>query len=158
PRVERGRRPPALSSVARGAGARRSLVEHPASTPFGRSLHMSRTLRVPIFPLPGAILFPRSQLPLHIFEPRFREMVSDAIEGAGRIAMIQPHRLDDDNQAPLYAVGCLGELVGVEELDDGRYNIVLLGTNRFRLVGEARVDTPYRCADIDVEAFDDGEP
>jgi len=119
---------------------------------------MSRVLRVPIFPLPGAILFPRSQLPLHIFEPRFREMVSDAIEGAGRIAMIQPHRLDDDNQAPLYAVGCLGELVGVEELDDGRYNIVLLGTNRFRLVGEARVDTPYRCADIDVEAFDDGEP
>ena len=54
-------------------------------------------------------------------------MVRDAIDGAGRIAMIQPHRLDDDNQAPLYAVGCVGELVGVEELDDGRFNIVLLG-------------------------------
>ena len=61
-------------------------------------------------------------------------MVRDAIDGAGRIAMIQPHRLDDDNQAPLYAVGCVGELVGVEELDDGRFNIVLLGSNRFRLV------------------------
>jgi len=119
---------------------------------------MSRVLRVPIFPLAGAILFPRSQLPLHIFEPRYREMVSDAIEGAGQIAMIQPQRLDDDNRAPLYAVGCLGELVGVEELDDGRYNIVLLGTNRFRLVGETKVDALYRCADIDVEAFDDGEP
>jgi Lon protease-like protein len=119
---------------------------------------MSRTLRVPIFPLSGAILFPRSQLPLHIFEPRYREMVRDAIDGAGRIAMIQPHRLDDDNQAPLYAVGCVGELVGVEELEDGRFNIVLLGSNRFRLLREAEVDTAYRCADVDIEAFDDAEP
>jgi uncharacterized protein len=119
---------------------------------------MSRKLRVPLFPLPGAILFPRSQLPLHIFEPRYREMVKDAIDGAGRIAMIQPHRIDDDNQAPLYAVGCVGEVVGVEELDDGRYNIVLLGSNRFRLVKEAEVDAPYRCADVDIEAFDDDEP
>jgi Lon protease-like protein len=119
---------------------------------------MSRTLHVPIFPLPGAILFPRSQLPLHIFEPRYREMVSDAIDGAGRIAMIQPHRLDDDNQAPLYAVGCVGDVVGVEELEDGRFNIVLLGANRFRLVGEASTETSYRCAEVDVEAFDDSEP
>lgn len=119
---------------------------------------MSRTLRVPVFPLPGAILFPRSQLPLHIFEPRYREMVRDAIEGVGRIAMVQPHRLDDDNKAPLYAVGCVGELVGVEELEDGRFNIVLLGSNRFRLVRESRVDTPYRCVEADIEAFNDDEP
>ena len=119
---------------------------------------MSRTIRVPIFPLAGAILFPRSQLPLHIFEPRYREMVRDAIDGAGRIAMIQPQRPDDDNKAPLYAVGCVGELVGVEELDDGRFNIVLLGSNRFRMVGEADVAAAYRCADVDVEAFDDSEP
>lgn len=119
---------------------------------------MSRTLRVPIFPLPGAILFPRSQLPLHIFEPRYREMIRDAIDGAGRIAMIQPHRLDDDNQAPLYKVGCLGEVVGIEELEDGRFNIVLMGSNRFRIVRESEVSAPYRCAEIDIEAFDDGEP
>lgn len=119
---------------------------------------MSRTLRAPIFPLPGAILFPRAQLPLHIFEPRYREMVRDAIDGAGQIAMIQPHRLDDDNQAPLYPVGCVGEVVGVEELDDGRFNIVLLGSNRFRLVREAEIDAPYRCAEIDIEAFNDDEP
>ena len=119
---------------------------------------MSRTLRVPLFPLPGAILFPRSQLPLHIFEPRYREMVRDSIDGAGRIAMIQPHRVDDDNQAALYPVGCVGEIVGLEELDDGRFNIVLLGTNRFRLLKEAEVDALYRCADIDIEAFDDSEP
>ena len=119
---------------------------------------MSRTLRVPIFPLAGAILFPRSQLPLHIFEPRYREMVRDAIDGGGQIAMIQPHRLDDDNRAALYAVGCVGELVGLEELEDGRFNIVLLGSNRFRLIREEELEEPYRCAEVDIEAFDDEEP
>jgi Lon protease-like protein len=119
---------------------------------------MSRTLRVPLFPLAGAILFPRSQLPLHIFEPRYREMVRDAVDGVGRIAMIQPHRLDDDNRAPLYTVGCVGELVGVEELEDGRFNIVLLGSNRFRLLRESELDASYRCAEVDIEAFDDSEP
>lgn len=119
---------------------------------------MSRTIRVPLFPLPGAILFPRSQLPLHIFEPRYREMVRDAMEGAARIAMIQPHRLDDDNQAPLYAVGCVGDVVGIEELEDGRFNIVLLGSNRFRMIREADIDSLYRCADVDITAFDDEEP
>ncbi|HXS50102.1 MAG TPA: LON peptidase substrate-binding domain-containing protein [Sphingomicrobium sp.] len=119
---------------------------------------MSRVIRVPLFPLPGAILFPRSQLPLHIFEPRYREMVRDAVEGAGRIAMIQPHRVDDDNRAPLYDVGCVGELVGLEELEDGRFNIVLLGSNRFRLIREEEPEEAYRCAEVDIEAFDDDEP
>lgn len=119
---------------------------------------MSRTCTVPIFPLAGAILFPRSQLPLHIFEPRYREMVRDAIDGPGRIGMIQPLRLDDDNRAPLYEVGCLGDVVGIEELDDGRFNIVLLGSNRFRLIGEVDGESGYRCASVDIEAFDDSEP
>jgi Lon protease-like protein len=134
------------------------MVERAAPPALGRSVHVSRTFRVPLFPLPGAILFPRSQLPLHIFEPRYREMVRDAIDGPGRIAMIQPHRVDDDNKAPLYAVGCVGEMVGVEELDDGRFNIVLLGSNRFRLVRETDGDTAYRCAEVDIAAFDDEEP
>ena len=120
---------------------------------------MSRalTLRVPIFPLAGAILFPRSQLPLHIFEERYREMVRDALDGGGQIAMIQPLSLDPVNPS-LYSVGCLGEIVGVEELEDGRYNIVLGGSGRFRLVGEAELGTAYRNADVDVAAFDDREP
>src|ERR1043165_8755102 len=134
------------------------MVERAAPPPFGAALYMSRTLRVPIFPLPGAILFPRSQLPLHIFEPRYREMVRDAIDGAGQIAMIQPHRLDDDNQAPLYDVGCVGELVGIEELDDGRFNIVLMGSHRFRLIREVDLDASYRCAEVDITAFNDNEP
>jgi Lon protease-like protein len=119
---------------------------------------MSRTIRVPLFPLPGASLFPRSQLPLHVFEPRYREMVRDAVEGSGRIAMIQPRQLDEDNKAPLYASGCVGEIVSIEELEDGRFNIVLLGSHRFRLVSEAKTRSPYRCADIDIQAFDDEEP
>lgn len=119
---------------------------------------MSRIVRVPIFPLAGAILFPRSQLPLHIFEPRYREMVEDAVKGSGRIAMIQPLRDDDDNKAPLHRTGCVGELVGVEELDDGRFNIVLLGTNRFHVVSEVESEAAYRCAEVDVAAFDDGDP
>jgi Lon protease-like protein len=115
------------------------------------------TSRVPIFPLAGAILFPRSQLPLHIFEPRYREMARDAIDGGGQIGMIQPLMVADGNP-PLYEVGCLGEIVGVEELEDGRYNLVLNGTNRFRIVDEAKLGTPYRQADVDAGAFDDSEP
>ena len=113
-------------------------------------------MRIPIFPLSGAILFPRSQLPLHIFEPRYQQMVRDAIEGAGRIGMIQPQIPDEELK--LYSVGCVGELVGVEEMDDGRFNIVLHGSNRFRILAEADLGTPYRHADADMAAFDDREP
>jgi Lon protease-like protein len=115
-----------------------------------------KPIRVPLFPLAGAILFPRAHLPLHIFEERYRAMVEDALAGPGRIAMIQP--ADEAEQPSLFKVGCLGELVGVEELDDGRYNIMLLGSHRFRLIAEADGGTPYRQADIDLAAFDDDDP
>jgi len=119
---------------------------------------MSRMLTIPLFPLGGALLFPRSQLPLHIFEPRFREMVRDAIDGSGQIGMIQPMRDDDDNAAPLHRVGCVGSIGGLEELDDGRFNIVLVGTNRFSLIEELPIEASYRRARVDVSAFDDSEP
>ena len=113
-------------------------------------------MRIPIFPLSGAILFPRSQLPLHIFEQRYRQMVRDAMDGAGRIGMIQPQAPDEER--PLYSIGCVGEVVGVEELEDGRFNIVLHGSNRFRIIAEADLGTPYRNADVDIGALDDREP
>jgi Lon protease-like protein len=116
----------------------------------------SKPARVPLFPLAGALLFPRSQLPLQIFEERYREMVRDALAGPGRIAMIQPS--DDADPPSLFRAGCLGEIVGVEELDDGRFNIVLQGSHRFRLIAEADIGTPYRQADVDLAAFDDSEP
>ena len=117
----------------------------------------AKPARVPLFPLAGAILFPRAQLPLHVFEERYRAMVEDALAGSGRIAMIQP--ADEDHERPsLYQVGCVGELVGVEELDDGRFNIMLMGSHRFRMIAEAKVGTLYRQADVDLAAFDDEEP
>ncbi|MDV3258075.1 MAG: LON peptidase substrate-binding domain-containing protein [Sphingomonas sp.] len=116
----------------------------------------SSPARVPLFPLAGAILFPRSQLPLHIFEPRYRDMVRDALAGPGRIGMIQPSGSGDP--APLYQAGCLGEIVAAEELDDGRFNIVLHGSSRFRLIAERDLGTSYRQADVDLAAFDDSEP
>ena len=117
-------------------------------------------IRLPLFPLAGALLFPRSQLPLHIFEPRYRAMVADAAAGVARIGMIQPQALENGEMEhpPLYRVGCVGEIVGLEELDDGRFNIILHGSTRFRLIAEADVGTDYRQADVDADAFDDSEP
>jgi Lon protease-like protein len=116
----------------------------------------SKPARIPIFPLAGAILFPRAQLPLHIFEPRYRDMVRDALAGPGRIGMIQPS--GDGEPPPLFQTGCVGEIVGAEELDDGRYNIVLHGSARFRLIAERDLGTDYRQADVDLVAFDDSDP
>ena len=110
-------------------------------------------LRIPIFPLPGALLFPRAQLPLHIFEPRYRTMITDALEGERLIGMVQPR---DHHEPPgLFQTGCIGLLVGSEELEDGRFNIVLEGVSRFRIAREAVVDTPYRQVDADRTGFGD---
>lgn len=99
-------------------------------------------MRLSIFPLPGAILFPGLALPLHIFEPRYRAMASDALARDRRIAMIQPQRSGEG--APLFEVGCVGRIGEVEALEDGRYNLVLEGETRFRLVRELDVTTPFR--------------
>jgi Lon protease-like protein len=98
--------------------------------------------RITIFPLSGAMLYPGLHLPLHIFEPRYRAMVSDALARDRRIGMIQPQR--EDEGAPLFQVGCLGRIDEVNALDDGRFNIVLEGEKRFRLLRELSVTTPFR--------------
>ena len=98
--------------------------------------------RLSIFPLPGAILFPGLHLPLHIFEPRYRALVGDALARDRRIAMIQPQTAAEG--APLFEVGCIGKIEDVEALDDGRYNIVLAGEARFRVRRELEVVTPFR--------------
>lgn len=98
--------------------------------------------RLSIFPLSGAILFPGLQLPLHIFEPRYRALVSDALARDRRIGMIQPQVQSEG--APLFAIGCVGKIGEVEALEDGRFNIVLEGEARFRLLRELDVKTPFR--------------
>jgi len=115
---------------------------------------------LPLFPLPNVVLFPSVFLPLHIFEPRYREMVRDASESGGHIGIIQPVAGEsaDVSKPSLFPVGCVGEIVGLEELEGGRFNIVLNGSNRFRLISEVDLGTSYRNADVDAGAFDDREP
>lgn len=111
-------------------------------------------IRVPIFPLAGALLFPGAQLPLHIFEPRYRAMIRDALASDKLIAMIQPRPGPEDEPTPtLFDIGCIGRIEACEELEDGRYNIVLEGLSRFRIAREARVETPYRQVDADRSGF-----
>jgi Lon protease-like protein len=101
-----------------------------------------KTIRISIFPLCGAMLYPGLHLPLHIFEPRYRAMISDSLARDRRIGMIQPQRTAEGS--PLYEIGCLGRIDQVEALDDGRYNIVLEGEARFRILRELDVKTPFR--------------
>jgi uncharacterized protein len=111
------------------------------------------TQRLSIFPLAGALLFPRLNLPLHIFEPRYRALVSDALARDRRIAMIQPR--NDALVPDLFEIGCVGRISSVEAMDDGRYNIILEGLGRFRIRSEIDAATPFRQVEADFEGFSD---
>jgi len=105
---------------------------------------------IPIFPLPNVVLFPNVFLPLHIFEPRYRAMVSDALSGDRIIGMVllRPgHDADYEGRPPVFPVGCAGVMTHSERLDDGRFNIVLRGMERFRIAGED-AGKPYRIAHV----------
>lgn len=105
---------------------------------------------LPLFPLPSVVFFPHTRLPLHIFEPRYREMVGDALRGDGRIGMIllKPGWEREYFGAPeVYSYGTVGAINQVVRLDDGRYNLVLNGVVRFRLL-EPIQETPYRIARV----------
>lgn len=113
-------------------------------------------IRLSVFPLGGAILFPRMQLPLHIFEPRYRALVSDSMARDRRIGMVQPR--GPGEPPPLFEVGCIGKIAHIEALDDGRFNIVLEGVARFRTVRELDVTTPFRQLEVTTEGFADDGP
>lgn len=104
------------------------------------------TTRLSIFPLPGALLFPGMHLPLHVFEPRYRALVGDAMVRDRRIGVIQPRPVTsrDADRPPLFDLGCVGKIADVEALDDGRYNLVLQGVSLFRVVRELDVSTAFR--------------
>jgi Lon protease-like protein len=116
---------------------------------------MAPLLRIPIFPLAGALLFPRAHLPLHIFEPRYREMVRDALAGERLIGMVQPR--DRKEPPSLFEIGGLGRIVAADELEDGRLNIALEGVGRFRIAREIEARTPYRQVDAECEQAVEGE-
>jgi hypothetical protein len=118
---------------------------------------MTRTLnttRLSVFPLPGALLFPKMHLPLHIFEPRYRAMVSDAMARDRRIGMVQP-RPGSGEPPQLFDLGCVGRIAEVEAMDDGRYNLVLEGIAMFRIVRELDVTTQFR--QVEAELLPVGE-
>ena len=107
---------------------------------------------LPIFPLPNVVLFPNVFLPLHIFEERYREMTADALAGDRLIGMVllRPgYERDYEGRPPVYPVGCRGVMTHAERLQDGRYNIVLRGLDRFRIVSE-NGELSYRRAAIEV--------
>ena len=106
---------------------------------------------IPIFPLQDVVLFPHSTRPLHIFEPRYRAMVADALAGDSIIGMVllQPgHEAEYEGRPPVYAVGCAGVVIAAEELPDGRYNIVLRGLVKFRVLSED-ASRAYRLAEVE---------
>src|ERR1700730_19056361 len=109
---------------------------------------MSRHL--PLFALPGVVLLPGTLLPLHIFEPRYRAMVADALEGDRTIgmAMLKPGWRREESRPSISPVGGAGEIVESEELPDGRYNIVLEGRFRYRVLQEAKTEL-YRTPRIE---------
>jgi Lon protease-like protein len=111
---------------------------------------------IPVFPLAGALLLPRGQMPLNIFEPRYLAMIDDAFRSGLRlIGMIQPDPAHPgtDEKPNLYQVGCVGRITQLSETGDGRYLIQLTGIARFRIVEELTVSTPYRQCRVDYEAF-----
>lgn len=109
---------------------------------------------IPIFPLPGALLLPRARLPLHIFEPRYLQMLEDALKTSARlIGMVQPNEVPGRGGNGLHTIGCAGRITQFSETEDGRYLITLGGISRFRVIREIEGFTPYRRCDVDWDGF-----
>lgn len=115
---------------------------------------------IPVFPLPGALLLPRSRLPLHIFEPRYLAMLDDVLKTSTRlIGMVQPY--DAPGEADkLHTIGCAGRVTAFSETEDGRYMVTLSGASRFRIANEVDGFTPYRRCNVKWTGFerDLGQP
>ena len=110
---------------------------------------------IPVFPLPGALLLPRGQMPLNIFEPRYLSMVDEALKSERVVGMIQPdaESLSIGPTPKLYPVGCAGRITGFAETGDGRYLITLTGIARFRVAEEVPTTAPYRLCRVAFEPY-----
>ena len=110
---------------------------------------------IPVFPLGGALLLPRARLPLHIFEPRYLQMIEDCMKTPARlIGMVQPNAVPGRDGTGLQTIGCAGRLTQFSETEDGRYMITLGGVSRFRVRKEVEGFTPYRRCEVDWDGFD----
>lgn len=114
---------------------------------------------VPAFPLQGCILLPRSTLPLNIFEPRYLEMIDDALAGDRIIGIIQPDGSTDDEESPadkrfpLRRIGCIGRITGFNETEDARVLVTLAGISRFDIVEEVSTDKPFRICEVSYDRY-----
>jgi Lon protease-like protein len=117
--------------------------------------------QVPVFPLRGVILLPRSTLPLNVFEPRYLSLVDDALSGNRLIGVVQPDAAAGESESPegrdvpLRRTGCVGRLTAFQETDDNRVLISLIGIARFEITGEAGTDRPYRICSVAYDRFHD---
>ena len=110
---------------------------------------------IPIFPLSNFIIFPKTTVPLNIFEPRYVDMIDDSMKSNKLIGMIQPKKPSDDLTSPiLHNIGCLGKITSFKETEDGRYLIELKGLIRFELIKEIVTTTKYREYEVDFKRFD----
>jgi len=107
---------------------------------------------IPVFPLSNFIVFPKTSVPLNIFEPRYIEMINDSMKSNKFIGMIQPKK-SKTIIPELHQIGCLGKITGFKETDDGRYLIDLTGIIRFKVLKEINHDKPYRKCEVDYDKF-----
>ncbi len=112
---------------------------------------------IPIFPLSNFIIFPKTAVPLNIFEPRYIDLVNDSMKSNKMIGMVQPRtqKVNVDNETDLHKVGCLGKITSFKETDDGRFLIELKGIIRFKIIKEIKSDKKYRQCDISFDEFQD---
>ena len=109
--------------------------------------------KIPIFPLSNFIIFPSTTVPLNIFEPRYIEMIDDAMKGSRVIGMVQPKKSNDTNKPELYNIGCVGKITNFNETEDGRYLIALKGLSRFKIINEINNEKKYRECEVSFNEF-----
>ena len=112
--------------------------------------------KIAIFPLSNFIIFPKTTVPLNIFEPRYIDMINDSMKSNKMIGMIQPiNSIGESNVPNLHEVGCLGKIISFKETDDGRYLIELKGLIRFETIKELKTDKKYRILEVNYNEFQD---
>ena len=109
--------------------------------------------KIPIFPLSNFIIFPKTTVPLNIFEPRYIQMIDDSMKSNRYIGMIQPKKSGDLKKPDLHKVGCIGKITSFNETEDGRYLIVLNGVCRYEVINEISSDKLYRECEIEFKNF-----
>ena len=109
--------------------------------------------KIPVFPISNFIIFPKTTVPLNIFEPRYIEMVDDSMKNSRMIGMVQPKKNSNNSTPELYNIGCLGKITSFNESEDGRYLIIINGLTRFKIIDEIENNKLYRECNVSFNEF-----